>query len=198
MRGVDMKAYITRFQKSHLLTFCLFALMSLAMLTACGSEKVTQPYDVTYNGKTYTVDQVQQTITVDGEVCHYEIESRGSIVNFHVTYPDGSIYWWQEDQYGGMGGWNYGYDPERYVSGETLWEVLELDHSVERSASGKYVAPGLLLILLGVVNAAFPRAMWYLSYGWRFKNAEPSDAALLVGRAGGAVVAVAGVICLFL
>ncbi|HIR50701.1 MAG TPA: hypothetical protein IAA53_05370 [Candidatus Avoscillospira avicola] len=73
-----------------------------------------------------------------------------------------------------------------------------MDHSVERSASGKYVAPGLLLILLGVVNAAFPRAMWYLSYGWRFKNAEPSDAALLVGRAGGAVVAVAGVICLFL
>ena len=170
MRGVDMKAYITRFQKSHLLAFCLFALMSLAMLTACGSEKATQPYDVTYNGKTYTV----------------------------VTYPDGSIYWWQEDQYGGMGGWNYGYDPERYVSGETLWEVLELDHSVERSASGKYVAPGLLLILLGVVNAAFPRAMWYLSYGWRFKNAEPSDTALFVGRAGGAVVAVAGVICLFL
>ena len=127
MRGVDMKAYITRFQKSHLLAFCLFALMSLALLTACGSEKATQPYDVTYNGKTYTVDQVQQTITVDGEVCHYEIERQRQHCEL-PCYIDGPIYWWQEDQYGGMGGWNYGYDPRAICFWRDVVEVLELDH----------------------------------------------------------------------
>lgn len=192
-----MNAYMMRFRKPDLLALCLFALMSLAVLTACGSEKASLPYDVTYNGKTYTVDQAQQTITVDGEVCHYEISSRGSSVSFDVTYPDGSTYWWQEDQHGGMGGWGEGYDPERYASGEELWKVLNLDSRVDAGASGKYAALGLILILLGVVNAIFPRAMWYLSYGWRYKHAEPSDAALLVGRSGGVVMAVVGVICLF-
>ena len=49
---------------------------------------------------------------------------------------------------------------------------------------------------MGIFNAAAPRAAWYLSYGWRYKDAEPSDAALVVARLGGAAAITAGVILL--
>ena len=56
---------------------------------------------------------------------------------------------------------------------------------------------GLLLIALGIWGAAAPRSVWYLSYGWRFKNAEPSEAALLAERLGGGVAVVVGIILCF-
>ena len=36
---------------------------------------------------------------------------------------------------------------------------------------------GLLFIVIGLINAISPATGWYLSYGWRYKDAEPSDAA---------------------
>ncbi len=55
---------------------------------------------------------------------------------------------------------------------------------------------GILLIVLGAVNTFAPHAGWYLSYGWRFKDAEPSDLALSVGRVGGIIGIVIGIACL--
>ena len=50
----------------------------------------------------------------------------------------------------------------------------------------------VLLAALGGFNLLLPRASWYLSYGWRYKNAEPSDLVLAINRiGGGAILAVA-------
>lgn len=57
---------------------------------------------------------------------------------------------------------------------------------------------GLILIVIGVVNAAWPEVGWHLSEGWKFKDAEPSDTALFLGRLGGIVAIVAGIICFFI
>ncbi len=56
---------------------------------------------------------------------------------------------------------------------------------------------GLLFIVIGLINAISPATGWYLSYGWRYKDAEPSDAALILGRIGGVLGIIVGVICIF-
>lgn len=174
------------------------ALLLLLFLAACGSEKKPSTvYEVEYQGKVFTVDQEQQTISVDGYVCQFEVSRRGESVEFDVTYPDGSTYWWSESGYGGSGGWSDDYDPDKYVAGDVLWDVLGLSVPTKSDGSGRYIGLGLILILLGAVHAIRPQTMWYLSYGWRFKDAEPSDLALFAERAGGIVAIVAGVVCLF-
>ncbi len=131
-------------------------LLLLLFLAACGSEKKPSTvYEVEHQGKVFTVDQEQQTISVDGYVCQYE------------------------------------------VAGEVLWDVLCLSVPTKTDDSGHYIGLGMILILLGVFHAVSPHTMWYLSYGWRFKDAEPSDLALFAERAGGIVAIVAGVVCLF-
>lgn len=46
------------------------------------------------------------------------------------------------------------------------------------------LAAGLFILMLS-------RKAWYMRSGWRFKDAEPSELALVVGRVSGAVVVVA-------
>lgn len=67
----------------------------------------------------------------------------------------------------------------------------------QREARGGYLLVGLLLLGIGIFNTASPRTGWYWSYGWRFKDAEPSEAALLAGRLGGVVCIIIGIICFF-
>lgn len=55
---------------------------------------------------------------------------------------------------------------------------------------------GIFLIVVGVFNAAFPKATWYIGEGWKFKKAEPSEQALEMSRAAGIVAIIVGVIML--
>ncbi|QHW34007.1 hypothetical protein GZH47_26590 [Paenibacillus rhizovicinus] len=56
---------------------------------------------------------------------------------------------------------------------------------------------GFLLMLLGIFNAAFPYPAWYMSIGWRIKDAEPTEAALFMNRAVGVIAALVGLIIMF-
>lgn len=56
---------------------------------------------------------------------------------------------------------------------------------------------GLIIIIIGILNIAFPQAMWMLSDGWKFKDSEPSDAALIMHRLGGAVGIIVGLVVMF-
>jgi hypothetical protein len=38
------------------------------------------------------------------------------------------------------------------------------------------------MIAIGIANLLFPRTFWYLSEGWKFKNSEPSNTALVIIR----------------
>ena len=51
---------------------------------------------------------------------------------------------------------------------------------------------GLIALILGIVEIVNPRLTWYLNIGWKLKDAEPSDLALLMNRVGGAFVAFIG------
>lgn len=59
------------------------------------------------------------------------------------------------------------------------------------------VLVGLVLIIVGFVNVLSPKSGWYLSHGWRYKDAEPSEAALFFARLGGVVGIIVGLIFMF-
>jgi len=49
------------------------------------------------------------------------------------------------------------------------------------------------LILIGLFNIFFPRAAWYLEIGWRIKDSEPSEGALIFHRVIGVIFCIAGI-----
>lgn len=51
---------------------------------------------------------------------------------------------------------------------------------------------GILITLIGILNTIFPRFFWTLRDGWRYKDAEPSDMALLMSRLGGILTILGG------
>lgn len=53
-----------------------------------------------------------------------------------------------------------------------------------------------LLLAVGIFNTAAPQTAWWLEYGWRFKDAEPSDLALGANRILGVVLIFIGGVCL--
>lgn len=62
---------------------------------------------------------------------------------------------------------------------------------------GSYWFWGVLVIGLGALNIKYPRFFWFLSEGWKFRDAEPSDVAIFLGQAGGVVTIIIGIVLLF-
>ena len=143
------------------------------------------------------MDREAGTITHGEDVYTYAISGGGSSSTIRITYPNGATYhWtWSGNSGYGSGGWSDDYDPERYADGDTLMELVNFQPPRESSGSPLL---GLLAIAVGIFNLAVPRTAWYLSYGWRFKDAEPSDAALALGRLGGGIAVFAGLLLFFL
>ena len=56
----------------------------------------------------------------------------------------------------------------------------------------------VLLIGLGIVQLVFPEILWYLRRGIWYRDAEPSDFALVMGRIGGVVIIITAIVLAFL
>lgn len=163
------------------------------LLSACGTEKV---YTVDRNGKTYTVDTPNGTIS-DGTYT-YAFTWVGDQVT--ITYPDGSTYWWEFAKSSGAGvswgGWSDDYGPGPYADGNDLARLLvEERPDPDR---GSHILAALLLFAVGIFSVSAPETAWMLSHGWRYKDAEPSDMALAANRISGAICVLAGIFLLFI
>ncbi len=53
---------------------------------------------------------------------------------------------------------------------------------------------GFILVCVGLFHSLAPRAAWYIHYGWRFQDAEPSDLYLGFLRVTGVLAIIVGVI----
>ena len=176
--------------KSKIFMLFLFMMAMCILLCACSREE-PGPKTVIYNGTTYTIDEDAMTIFDGKNTYGYEVQGRGSSVNYHIYYPNGSTYYWTWSGNVGHGGWSDDYDESRYVDGRTLMNVLETE--MPRESEPKNVPVIIVLLLVGVFNVAAPQTAWYLSDGWRYKNAEPSDTALDMTRLGGIVAIIIAV-----
>lgn len=187
-------------------TIAIFALILAAVMLLAGCKKEPLPavYTVYSYGAPYTIDTQSRTISDGTYTYGYEYAASGSSVSF--TYPDGNVYsaGIQSANSSGAGGVSAGsvsadYD---YSSGYTdplsLCYALASPRETKRAASSGSNHPFVALLLcgVGIFNLAAPKVSWYLSYGWRFKDAEPSDAAITLSRIGGAIAVVIGVIML--
>ena len=54
-----------------------------------------------------------------------------------------------------------------------------------------------ILLIVGVISIFSPETAWRLFEGWKFRDAEPSDAVLVYIRVAGAIEIVAGFFILF-
>ena len=167
----------------------LLPLFLLAFLLF-GCTEVHEAYSVTRNGIEFHVNTYEGTITDGTHI--YLIDISGDSTT--ITYPNGARYYWTQNGMAGFGGWDDHYDPDTYADGDILMDVLSVNAPREKRGN---VPAGIILILLGIFDAFCPRCAWYLSYGWRFKNAEPSDTVLVVSRISGVVAIVIGLVCVF-
>ena len=180
----------------------LFAVMLGLSLCACAEKQsqtdVYAPYSVEYNHTLYTVtpaDETTGTISDGTETYFYQYEPRIQGYRVKFTYPDGETYTWTDDGGSMSGTTSSGFDFDKYPDGWTLSDILLQNGSAKTAQKAeKNVALILLLLVLGIGNAAFPKAAWYLETGWKIKDAEPSDAALAWNRGIGIVVIVVAVI----
>lgn len=117
------------------------------------------------------------------------------------TYPDGETYWWKTHAHGGFGGWSNGFHQGEYPEGSTLFDVLQQATSKGTNKSSidlGNIFVAILVASLGLWSTISPQSVWYLNHGWRYKDAEPSDAALVITRMGGVIALLLAAVILFM
>ena len=181
MKAVKMQVY-------------LLILMISLLLCACGATSAV--YTVEKNHVSYEVDTENETISDGTNVYQYEFSGNKSSYDVNITYPNGSTYWFHMSGGAGHGDWSDDYDEDRYVDGDTLSDVL-LEKAPKEPKSGNRLA-ALFIAAVGIFNIVSPYTAWYLEYGWRYKNAEPSDIALGLNRVAGVIVVIVAVVLFFI
>lgn len=171
----------------------LIALLIAVSLFGCGKENTV--FTVNRNDITYKVDTEKKTISDGNHIYSFSFSGDASSYKATIRYPNGSSYWFSKNGNTGYGGWSDDYVETAYVSGSMLIDIIE-DIAPKPANTGDALG-GLLLIALGIFNAAAPGTAWYLERGWWYKNAEPSDMALAFTRGAGIVAIIVGVILLF-
>lgn len=169
---------------------CVLSILCLLLLCACARPAEDDEGGVTVDFENGTVFDGTNTyrFTFSGDREDYGVR---------ITYPDGSTYWWNKSGSVGSGGWSDDYVEGRYISGDILCELIASKAARPRDpANPAKVVFALLAIAIGAFSAASPRTAWYWSYGWRYKDAEPSDLALSAERVGGVIAIVVGVFLL--
>lgn len=180
-------------QKIYALIIAIIISVSLA---GCGAEKLPDTYTVTEENITFSIDRKNNKIMAEDVTYLYTITGTSTEYEIRITYPDGAFYTWNKEANGFCsGGGNY--DEELYLDGSILCDTLEQEVAMLDKKSPNYVVIVLLLVMGGVCVFA-PRYSWYLSFGWRYKNAEPSDVALNVSRVSGAMIMLFAVAMLFI
>ena len=177
--------------------------LCILFLSGCGSTAPKEPYEGYYNGSTYVVDEANCTVTMDGNTYTYTLSvTPRQGAELKLTYPDGT---WSSSS-GRVGKYgisitgtdSLGFEHGRYLSCDALWRALDVDERIEGNAGGVgYMLLGVVLALVGFFQFCSPETVWTFNWGWRFKNAEPSDLALSMGRLGGALTIVLGIILFF-
>ncbi len=179
---------------SAILFLTLSFLFILVSCTGYETEENETVYKININNTQYSVDTVSMTV-MDG-LYTYNYSVDGDMIT--IYYPDGSSYWWKYITNGGHGGWSDDYDPEKYADGDILLSAIEYkstDIKKDEKAEEKVYNPfGLVFASLGIFNILMPEKAWYFSYGWRYKNAQPSDEALTAERIGGGILIIMGIL----
>ena len=175
----------------------LLLLVSVVLLLSlCACSEANEPYTVKEGWRTLEINPGAGTITHKEDVFHYDISGNPNGYTVTFTYPDGSTYFVKHEERNSgayrTSGHSEDYDDLRYVSGPTLYDVLE-DELPEPLFPGN-PALGFFVILLGILFITLPRIMWFLHIGWLIKDAEPYNFTLIIFRIIGVLTLLAGIL----
>jgi len=140
-------------------------------------EEKNGSVEMTYEGKTY--------------VMTYDVSSRKT--DIEVKYPDGKTYFLHKEFGDNVSVTSGSGSPEGYPELEEFSSFIEKKDSIKSKGSGD-VWLGVLMFVLGVINAVNPRISFYFSKGWMYRDVEPSDLYLGVARIGGYILIAVGLI----
>ena len=56
---------------------------------------------------------------------------------------------------------------------------------------------GFALAIWGIINIISPETGWHFADGWKYRDAEPSDEALVWERISGVIMVIAGIYMMF-
>lgn len=174
------------------LLLVLVLALSALLLSGCGGSK---PYEAATNWGVVTIDPEAKTITRGNDVYTYEISISRTVTTTTLSYPNGATYYLSSYGINSNSGWSDDYDENRYIPGDVLISLLEREYPQEKKGTPFL---GLVCVALGIWGIAKPESLWYLGYGWRYRNAEPSDAALVMERLSGGLGIVVGLLLIFL
>lgn len=158
-------------KRKYLLALFILCLLLLAL---CACVKPPKSYTVQLEGRTFTVDTEQLTITCGIDTYKYDLSKYGFPYKLRIYYPNGATYWWEQDKNSGWGGWSDDYIEGAYVDGNVLACVLEYGFQEDKS---ERIMPCFLLLLLACVHILAPIGMWSCYFGM-FREGEPSDTEL--------------------
>lgn len=179
-------------------------LLAALLLTACRWESdavSTDPYTYSNGEKTLYVDPQAGTITCGVHTYRFEIDGD----NISIIYPNGCKYIMTVRDGISYGGYTTGmnstfFAENGYEDGDNLMAAVERfmpnnDGGLDSGGTSIMgVMCGVLICGIGLWSLLAPQSAWYVSHGWRYKDAEPSDAALAVESIVGIIAIVGGLI----
>ena len=168
----------------------------LLILSSCGKKEESTPGEkIVVIGETvFTVDENMNTISDGKDTYRYSYQASGAGYTLRLIYPNGYTWTWTQNGNSGYGTASLDRDHTGYQDPFTLQDALEYKAPKQKGES--HIGIGLLLLALGLFNTLKPEVAWMLSDGWKFKNAEPSDAALGLTRVGGVIMILIGIIAI--
>lgn len=175
------------------------AFMAVFLLGSCVERQ--EEYEVERKGVVYLINTKESTISFSGQTYRYGMGDSGGI----ITFPNGARFRWENREIGRFGmmetSGNKQYGADVMEMNDIAWQLLDV---LENSGTGitlrisSNLPVSIVLFVAGILGMAVPEAVWYLEYGWRFKNAEPSQLALTMNRIGGGICILAAVVLLFI
>lgn len=176
-------------KKYLLMTMCLLLVFPMI---ACTGSKQQDTKTISLDDIIYTVDQQQGTIWDGQDTYHYAADSSG----ITITYPDDETYTWKKVNGFGAGTCSPGFDAAKFRDPFLLLDVIENASSAGALPKPGHIGIGVFLLLVGIFHTGWPYRAWYLSRGWMYKDAEPSDVASVIFRISGIVAIIMGVLLL--
>jgi len=174
----------------------------ILFLSGClNKETANTDYAVTIDGQDIVVSfldstKSEGTITAGNDIYSFSYSRDGTLT---IIYPNDYEYS-RIDMNGAIASsWPYTETAEEleYIRGESLVRAV---FSADTNTTNTKTVPliiSLLIIVSGVWFVCSPKSVWWLSKGWWYKNAEPSDLGLIAYRLGGCALTFIGIISFF-
>lgn len=133
----------------------------------------------------------------NGEVVSVFFEEHSNGYRYEVTFENGNHYYFERSGASGHGGGSLELTTEERHLAEEAIDQYEKIHQSARSRQQSSGNPiGLLFIFIGLFGVVSPHSAWYLEVGWKLRDAEPSEFALIAHRVGGAFIVLIGLFIL--